>query len=602
MKNVIILAGLILCLAQPGPAQNAANQDSLALEKTFDQFFRDYIALRPEIGSYLGLSRQMGYAFDRSRLDDISPDGDRAYLNLLKGYIKKLGQAYKGRITAQQKIDVENLKWQLTVEVRLYENIDNRYVVNHLNGVQNATINTLKDYHPINELRDAEDYLARMERIPAKIDQAMSNLTRQEKKGISAPAFIAERVIAGIDEFTGPAPNQNLLYNDFRDKISTVKSIDPATAADLCRKAEQLIGDSIYPAYRKFRTRVEESRQKADNRAGVWKLPKGSTYYNHCLTYETSVKLSPEQVHQLGLNEVKVLQQRCLVLLDSLGIRGDKSFGKLMEEYWDFLGKPEIKEKISYPQDSSSRAVVLKDYQALIDNAFLLLPQAFSYIPKTKVMALPVPPHKEKGGLTTYSPAPLDGTRKASFDVNLSWLPDKPDMAPLTFHETVPGHHYQIALQQELCQNRMYRNIFWISGFGEGWAMYAQDLACELGWLPDIHSRIAEINSQLFRAVRIVLDTGIHLKKWDKQQALTYMKENLGWASKNEVDRYVVWPGQACSYTLGKIKIKELRERTRAKLGNEFDLKEFHRIVLENGSLPLDVLEKKVDAYIKASI
>jgi len=602
MKNIIILAGLILCLAQPGSAQNAANQDSLALEKTFDQFSRDYISLRPEIGSYLGLSRQMGYAFDRSRLDDISPDGDRAYIKLLKGYMKKLAQAYKGRITPSQKIDVENLKWQLTVETRLYENIDNRYVVNHLSGVQNTIINTLKDYHPINELLDAQDYLSRMEKIPAKMDQAIANLSRQEKKGISAPAFIAERVIAGIDEFTGPAPNQNLLYCDFRDKISSVKTIDPAMAGAMCQKAEQLIRDGIYPAYQKFRTRVEESRQKADNRAGVWRSPKGSSYYNHCLIYETSTNMTPEEVHQLGLGEVKALQQRCLVLLDSLGIRGDKSFGKLMEEYWDFLGKPEMKEKISYPQDSSSRAVVIRDYQALIDSAFLLLPQAFSCIPKTKVQALPVPAYKEKGGLTTYSSAPLDGSRKASFDVNLSWLPDKPDMAPLTFHETVPGHHYQIALQQELGQTRMFRNIFAVGGFTEGWAMYAQDLACELGWLKDIHSRIAENNSQLFRAVRIVLDTGIHLKKWDKQQALAYMKENLGWASRNEIDRYVVWPGQACSYTLGKIKIKELRERTKTKLGNKFDLKEFHRIVLENGSLPLDVLEKKVDAYIKDNV
>jgi uncharacterized protein (DUF885 family) len=180
----------------------------------------------------------------------------------------------------------------------------------------------------------------------------------------------------------------------------------------------------------------------------------------------------------------------------------------------------------------------------------------------------------------------------------MSYTFAKPAMPSLLYHETVPGHHYQFAVQQELTQGRMFKNLFFITGFAEGWAMYVQSLAMELGWLPDTYSRIAELNSQLFRAVRVVVDAGIHHGKWSKESALQYMQDNLGWSSPNEVDRYIVWPGQACTYTIGRLKIEELRERAKQELGPKFDLKDFHMTILENGSLPLDLLEEIVDDYI----
>jgi len=171
-------------------------------------------------------------------------------------------------------------------------------------------------------------------------------------------------------------------------------------------------------------------------------------------------------------------------------------------------------------------------------------------------------------------------------------------MRTLVYHETVPGHHYQIALQQELTQKHLFKNLLYFNGFVEGWAMYAQALAGEIGWLPDNYSRLSELNSQLFRAVRIVVDAGIHYKKWSKEEALKYMQDNLGWSSDSEIDRYTVWPGQATCYTLGKLKIMELREKAKDELGPKFDLKDFHMVVLENGGLPLDLLEEIVDDYV----
>ena len=316
------------------------------------------------------------------------------------------------------------------------------------------------------------------------------------------------------------------------------------------------------------------------------------------MKFHTSSAMSPKKVFKLGQKEVKALQEKARILLDSLGISGDTTFGALMSQYRATLQDPYVRNKFYYPDDERTKQMVLRDYQRLLDSALVRLPEAFSYMIKTPVTVEPVPEHRQGSGLTYYEPASLDGKRKATFHVNMGYTFAKPGMPSLLYHETVPGHHYQFAVQQELTQGRMFKNLFFITGFAEGWAMYVQSLAMELGWYPDIYSRLAELNSQLFRAVRIVVDAGIHYKKWSKDEARQYMYDNLGWSSHNEIDRYIVWPGQACSYTIGRLKIMELREEAKKELGPKFDLKDFHMTVLENGSMPLDLLEEIVDGFI----
>ncbi len=422
----------------------------------------------------------------------------------------------------------------------------------------------------------------------------------QEKEGIHPPIYIVNRVIGSMEEFVQPEPKSNLLYLDLDRKLSPLSSIDPATSDDLHRKAEVTLKEKVYPAYDKFIKNLKTLTQNADSIPGVWKLPEGDKYYQYCLKSQSTSSLSSEQVYQLGQIEVKLLQDQAKVLLDSLGIKGSKTYGELMNDYWGMQNRPENKDKFNYPDVPESRQIILHDYQNYIDSAQLRLPEAFKYITKTKVMVQAVPAYKEQSGLTYYEPASLDGKRKGVFYVNLSNYPSKPGMRNLTYHEAIPGHHYQIALQQELTQKRLFKNLLYFNGFVEGWAMYAEALAGEIGWLPDIYSRLAELNSQLFRAVRIVVDSGIHYKKWSKEQALQYMLDNLGWNSDSEIDRYTVWPGQATCYTLGRIKIMDLREKAKTELGSKFDLKDFHMVMLENGSLPLDLLEEIVDGYISS--
>jgi uncharacterized protein (DUF885 family) len=600
MKQTFLLfllwavAGLLVC-------QPTANQETAQIDKLFDDYFREYIMLNPEEASQMGLPRGSGYDFDRAALDDVSDAGLQANFDLARRYLDGLQKIDSARIPKSQGIDAGILSWFLKIQLEGEKFADHKYFIDHLFGVHGVLTNLMTAYHQISDLQDAQDYLERLEKIPVRLQQTKERIDIQEKKGIRSPVFIVDRVVTDMQSFREAEPKKNLLYADFKDKLTALADVDSGTARVLCERAESAISGRIYPAYDDFIMRLRLSAQEADTLAGVWKLPNGKNYYAYSLKYHTSVSITPEEAFQLGIKEVKRLQQERALLLDSLGIADEGTFGERMSQYRSTWSTPELEDKFNYPEGEKKRQMVISDYQSLLDGALARLPEAFSYIPKTPVTVEPVPEHREQTGLTYYEPASFDGKRKATFHVNMGYTMPKPGMPSLLYHETVPGHHYQFAIQQELTQGRIFKNLFFITGFAEGWAMYVQSLAMELGWLPDIYARIEELNSQLFRAVRVVLDAGIHSQKWSKESALQYQYDNLGWSSPNEVDRYIVWPGQACSYTIGRLKIMELREKAKQELGSKFDLKEFHMVVLENGSLPLDLLEELVDDYIAGS-
>ncbi len=598
MKQILLTAFLLLFCVPVVLGQQIVYADSAKAEKLFDDYFREYIKLNPDEASPLGLPKEWGYEYDRGGFDDVSDVGIKANYDLDRKYLDEISKIDVTKINASQNIDLKILKWYLETHLEGEKFAYNRYFIDHLTEAHAQVTNILTEYHTIADLQDAQDYLNRLEKIPLRLEQTQKQIDAQEKKGIRPPIYITNRVIGSMEEFIQPEPKSNLLYQDFDRKLSLLSNIDPATAEGLRNKAELTIREKVYPAYESFLKNLKFYLPDADSIPGVWKLPNGDEYYQYCLKSQSSSSMTSEQVYQLGLKEVKSLQDQARILLDSLGIRGNKTYGALMNDYWTMMDLPENKDKYDYPDVPESRQTILRDYQTYIDSAQIRLPQAFKYIPKTKVMVQAVPEYKEQSGLTYYEPASLDGKRKGVFYVNLSYYPSKPGMRSLVYHETIPGHHYQIALQQELNQKRLFKNLFFFTGFVEGWAMYCQALAGEIGWLPDIYSRLAECNSQLFRAVRIVVDGGIHYKRWSKEEALKYMQDNLGWSSESEIDRYTVWPAQATCYTLGRLKIMELREKAKKELGPKFDLKDFHMVVLENGSLPLDLLEEIVDDYV----
>jgi uncharacterized protein (DUF885 family) len=601
MKRTLMFLCLLQFFVPALYSQQGVATDSARVESLFDNYLREYLALNPEAASQLGLPRSSGYNYDRAGLNDLSEAGLQANIQLARKFVLQLRQLDPARLNRSQSVDAQMLRWMLELQLEGEKFLDYSFVIDHLSGPPQQFINLMTVYHGIENLQDARYYLTRLERFPVRMQQSMATLQRQEGRNIRPPTFVIDRVIADMGGFSQAEPESSLLYIDFRDKLAAVPAIDSGTAQQLCRQAAKTIRAKVNPVMTQFVAACKASRLKADSTAGAWRLPDGEAYYRYSLKSYTTSSLAPDQVYDLGVKEVKRLQDQARVLMDSLGIREGKTFGELMQAYYAASEKPELVDKFYYKDGPEVREQILRDYRTLVDSAWVQLRPLFAFIPKAPVAVEPVPEYKQAGGLTYYEPASLDGKRKATFYINMSHPLPKPSMRSLTYHETIPGHHFQIATQQELTQSRLFKNLFFLSGYGEGWAMYVEELAVESGWLPDIYSRIAEINSQLFRAVRIVEDAGIHSKRWTKPQALKYMEENLGWGSANEVDRYIVWPGQACAYTLGKLKIMELRQKAERQLGDKFSLKQFHLAVLQNGSVPFELLEQAVDDYVTRS-
>lgn len=601
MKH-LVLALLFLATVSTVLGQQTVATDSVRVEGFFEGYLREYLKLNPEEAAQLGLPENSGYRHDRGGLDDGSEAGMRLSLQLAQKYLRELESVDIGKVGKSQVVDLRILIWLLRLQVEGWGFVDNSYAIDHLSGAFPKVLNLMTEYHAIDDLQDARYYLKRLDQFPKRMREAVDRAKMQESKGIRPTINVIDRAIGDLEEFVKDKPTANLLYSDFRGKLAGAKSIDSAAIEQLCQEAAATIGQKIYPACNEFKAACLESRQHADSILGVWKLPDGEKYYQYGLKSYTTSSLPAQQVFDLGKQEVRRLQDQARILLDSIGIKDDTTFGIMMQEYWSWRDKPERRDKFRYPDVPERKQLILNDYRAIVEKTWALLPQLFEYIPKTKVGVEPVPDYKQGSGLTYYEPASLDGKRKGTFYINMGGALTKPGMSSLTFHETVPGHHFQIATQQELTQNRLFKNLFFLSGFGEGWAMYVEDLAAEQGWLPDIYSRLAEINSQLFRAVRIVVDAGIHQQRWSRQQALDYMTDNLGWSSENEIDRYSVWPGQACAYTMGKLRIMAMRDNAKKLLGSKFDLKAFHTVVLQNGSIPLELLEEIVADYAKGEM
>ncbi len=594
MNPICLLAAVLLasgCGRSPG-------SDSASLETAFDQYFRETLALCPEEASELGLPRQSGFAFDRSKFNDLSENGIEAQYRLLEKYRSLLRSIDPKNLSPAQRVDRRSLLWLLETSLEGKEFWHHRGYLSHLYGVHMQVISLMTDYHGVQSKEDADDYLKRLEALPQRLGQARRIIQEQAAEGKLPPRYIIDRTLVSMAEFRNAAATDNLMVTSFRDKLAKAEDISRSEAQRCLEKARLLVMNSVYPAYDSLMSATRQARESAPEDGGVWTMPDGDKYYRWCLKYYTTSDIDPEKLHRLGLGEVARLQGEAKKLLDSLGVKSSGSYRELMRAYWAKQQGPEFKQYF-YTQDEKGRRQALEDNQAWLDQAWSKLPGLFEVVPRTKVDVRPVPEHKAGGGISYYEPASADGSRQAAYYLNMTQVWPKYSMLPTLYHETVPGHHLQIALQQEQSANRMYRNLFFLAGFGEGWAMYAQALADEQGWLPDAYTRLAEINSQLFRAVRIVMDTGIHGKRWGKRRAMEYMEENLGWASENEVDRYIVWPGQACSYTLGKLKIMELRSLAKREMGARFDLKRFHSTVLAHGSVPLELLESVVKDYIK---
>ncbi|MBX7242462.1 MAG: DUF885 domain-containing protein, partial [Bacteroidia bacterium] len=439
-------------------------------------------------------------------------------------------------------------------------------------------------------------YLTRLASFDLKFTQTIAGMEKRRTMNIIPPKFVLEKVIAQMEGFVAIPVKEHPLYTSLKTKMNK-SGITGKKQVSVLEKTEATLQNQVFPAYQKLITYCRELLPEATTDDGVWKFPNGKAFYAHILKTHTTSNLTPDEVHTMGLKEVEKLETEAKAVLERLGMKS-KSVG----EYLSDLAKDP---RFLYPDTEEGRIACLAQYQALIDDIYKIIPTVFDVEPKSRVEVKRVPEFKEKTAPGAYyEPPSLGGKRPGIFYANLRSLKEIPkwSMATLAYHEAVPGHHFQVAIQQNLKGLPIYRRVIPFTAYLEGWALYAEHLAVEMKAHKDDYSLLGYYQAQLFRAVRLVVDTGIHDKKWTREQAIQYMLEHTGMPEGDviaEIERYIVDPGQACAYKTGQLKILELRQKARTEMGEKFSIKTFHRILLNNGAMPLEIMEKVIEDYIQ---
>lgn len=471
-------------------------------------------------------------------------------------------------------------------------------VTQHISRISGLP-NVLQNFHQINGTEDANAYVSRLVKLEEVMSQVVSRLQTRADMGIIAPSLSFSYVIDDARAIISgspmePSPNDNPLFADFRTKLEKLPASNQIKASLLEQAAAALVGP-VRRGYQSFITKLQELRAKTQRNDGAWSLPDGATYYDNRIKNFTTLDMTAEEVHQTGLDEVARIQNEMIAIKEQVAFKGSlQAFFKFVRE------DPEN----YYPDGEAGRQLFLAEARTQIDSIYQTVHRYFNRVPKADLEVRRVESWRENtGGIAFYSRASSDGSRPGIYYANLRDMRSvqKYVFTAITYHESVPGHHFQNAIAQELTDLPAFRKNGSYSAFGEGWALYAEQLAKEMGFYQDPLRNFGRLQNELWRAARLVIDTGLHVKKWTLEDGVRYFQDNTPLSDgdiKTEVERYLVVPGQALSYTIGLLKMLELRSKAQRELGGKFDIRTFHNSVLGSGALPLPILERVIDDYI----
>src|SRR5438132_11049755 len=565
----------------------------------YEKVFAEAVFKEPELLSSLGLVEQFGITGHSGKLNDVAPAHQEEVIAGFKKDLAQLRQYPLRRQTPSQRLSNHVLDWFLQRQAEGEKFQWHNYPVNQLFGIQNEFPSFMANTHRLLGRKDYDYYLMRLDALPAKFDQLLESLKVREEKQILPPRFVVEKVLKEMSDFVALPAAANILAKSFKERAAKIKELNDSQRAEYQTRVETAVNDQVYPAYRKLIAYFQTLLPKTTTDDGVWKLPAGDAFYAYSLRSNTTTNMPPNEVHELGLREVTRIENDMRALLDANGFAG-QPIGAAMDK----LGKDP---RFLYSNDDKGRADAIAEYKRLIGDAVAESKKnLFLTAPKAQIDIRRVEQFKEATAPGAYyQGGAMDGSRPGIFYANLRDMNEVPkwSMPTLAYHEGVPGHHWQISIAQELKGVPQFRKVVPFTAYAEGWALYCEWLAKQAGWYEkDPFGDLGRLRDELFRAVRLVVDTGIHAKHWTRDQAIAYMRDKTGMGEKevkSEIERYIVNPGQACAYKVGMLKIQELRSRAQQELGDKFDQREFHETLLKNGALPLEILEEQVNDYIQ---
>lgn len=638
MRRILRVVAVLFALALAGLAVFAVPTlwgRPWSIEHFYTRVFAELLWSRPQLLSQLRVLEPWGIRWHNDDLDDQSVAFANAEAERVRRNLRILREYPLEDQTPDQRFSTRVLEWFLEVNADGEPFRFHDFPLDQFSGVQTALPDFLLNVHQVQDARDARDYLARLRKTGVAIDQVIDAVRFRLARGITPPRVIVERSRASVDEFLAGGPDASPLLTRFAERVEKLDGVSDQERATLVAGARQAVAEVVWPAWERLRAFLPEVAAQAREEVGAWALPDGSLYYGWALRFHTTTDLDAEEIHQLGLREVERIHAEMREILADEGylveppavetVAAPEPFVESAEpadapgdaeeasaaippaeppSLGDILRAVHAEPRFRYPPGEDLRERILADYRAIVDEAARRMPELVTRLPAAPVRVERVPEFKEDGSAGAYYlPPPLDGSKPGTFYLNLR----KPEeivtfgARTLAYHEAIPGHHLQIALAMEMTGVPLFRRVVPFTAFIEGWALYAERIAGEAGWHPTPMDRLGQLVAEAFRAARLVVDTGLHARRWSRDEAIDYMLRNTGMPRTDveaEVERYVVLPGQACAYKVGQLEILALRDRAKEKLGPRFDVRAFNDLVLSRGALPLVLLGEVVDEWL----
>ena len=553
------------------------------------------MARSPMTQTYLGIK------YNQAKLDDASQLADDETAALAQSQIEEMRRDFDiDRLDKQTALSYRLFEFATEDQLASHKFAGNEYVFQHMGGPHSDFPSFMINFHRVESVEDAQSYIARLSDAQRYLGQYADKAQAQFENGVVLPKFVYGKISEASRNVISGAPfsegEDSPIFADIKAKINEL-SIDPEQKKTLIEDARAALLGSVQPAYLSLLNMFAEHEKGASKDDGAWKLPNADAYYAARLRHYTTTDMTAEEIHEIGLKEVARIQDEMREIMKQV------DFGGTLKEFFDFLRSDP---QFVFSNDDTGRESYMAEATEIIEDMKSRLDGLFITKPKADILVKRVEPFREATAFGAFynRPAP-DGSRPGTYYINLKDVKEQPKylMQALAYHEGIPGHHMQIAIAQELEGLPKFRTLGGHTSYTEGWALYSEAVPKELGLYTDPYSDFGRLSMEIFRAARLVVDTGIHTKKWTREQAVQYYLNNIPNPEgdvRAEIDRYIVWPGQATAYKIGMLKIQELRKDAETRLGDKFDIREFHDVVLANGSVPLKVLEELVNDWVKS--
>ena len=608
MRAMRWYVGTAVLLTAACGGTGSEGSDSMALRELVDRQMTEYLVTDPELSSSVSVPVEQAGGPYENRLVDFSPAAEQSRRALLARFLSELEAVDPERLDTNAKVTLDVAR---SIYGSMVASSDigygrqypfwyyghTPYVVNQISGPHIDIPTLMANQQGVSSLAEADDYLARLAAFGPTFDGIIEKIRADAEIGVTPPRILLERALEVVDGILATEPAAHDLVTTLEVKLEEA-GLPDGDRERILSEATTLIGETVLPAYRRLRDTLASLLPQARTESGVWALPNGEAFYRAAVRALGGSDLDPDAIHDLGLAEVDRITAQIDVLLREEGLTD----GTVGERLVALAEDP----RFLYPDSDEGRERLIADLNAQVAEISERMPEYFNTIPPQPVEVRRVPTFSEAtapGGY--YDPPSLDGTRPGYYNINLrdmsaiaSWT-----LNTLTYHEAVPGHHHQIATALAAGDQPLVRKLSPLNAYAEGWALYSEQLAWEMGlYEDDPFGDVGRLSDELFRAVRLVVDTGLHHKRWTREEAIEYMARTTGSPASEvqaEIERYMAWPGQALGYKLGMLRILELRESAQERLGDAFDIRRFHDVVLLGGAIPMDVLERLVDAWVE---